>query len=437
MATNTYEALRTTTLSSAASSVTLNLSGITGYTDLVIVATPKHATQLTDFTCRFNSDTSGNAKYSATMLKGDGSSASSYRNSNQDQATLGEADTNNFNPFIIQINNYANTTTYKTIMSRSSTPAYYTAAWVSLWRDTSAITSITLAPLYGGSFGGQNIAAGSTFTVYGIAKGTAVPTTAKATGGTITYGTDYTYHVFTGSGTFTPSQNLSCDYLVIAGGGGGGNGAASADNGGGGGAGGYRTAYAQALTSGTGYTVTVGAGGGAGSNGSNSSLASFAATGGGHGGGGNSYTASTGGSGGGAGNATASGQARAGNAGGYSPVEGYDGSEEGGYWAGGGGGAGAVGTIYGGGGDGVYTTLGPTSRYYAGGGGGGFNSYADRRGLGGLGGGGIGSDYAGQWSWATAGETNTGSGGGGGASQGGSIPGAGGGSGLVIIRYAN
>ena len=51
-----------------------------------------------------------------------------------------------------------------------------------------------------------------------------------------------------------PTPNV--EYLVVAGGGGGGN-----DVAGGGGAGGFRTATGLAVTPGTPYTVTVGAGG--------------------------------------------------------------------------------------------------------------------------------------------------------------------------------
>lgn len=450
MATNTYTALVSTTVSgSSTSSVTLSLSGITGYTDLIIVATPKHATQLADFTCRFNSDTTGNSKYSSTMLKGDGSSATSYQNSNQAQATLGEADTNNFNPFIIQINNYANTTTYKTIISRSSTPAYYTAAWSSLWRDTSAITSITLAPLYGGAFGGQNLVAGTTFTVYGIA---AAGQGAKATGGTLYADDTYYYHVFGASGTFTPTQSLSADVLVVAGGGG-----TTGGMGGGGGAGGLLVYTSQSLTA-TGYTCTVGGGGTAqtsntnrGGNGSNSQFGALTASVGGGGGTGQSASGGglSGGSGGGGaynnttGGAGTSGQGYAGGAGtGSTPSVG----------GGGGGGAGAVGadatsSVAGAGGAGFTSSfinaIGAavgvgqliSGNYYIAGGGGGGARLVTPGGLGGYGGGGTGGNYYNSIvTNGTSGLANTGSGGGGGTDvQGG---GGAGGSGVVIVRYA-
>ena len=47
---------------------------------------------------------------------------------------------------------------------------------------------------------------------------------AKATGGTITTDGTYWFHTFTSSGTFTPTQSLTADMVVVAGGGGGGGG---------------------------------------------------------------------------------------------------------------------------------------------------------------------------------------------------------------------
>ena len=68
----------------------------------------------------------------------------------------------------IQIQNYSNTTTYKTFISRNSVTDSATgqavSAWAGLWRSTSAITSFTLdsgrsdAPW----------ASGTMFTIYGI-----------------------------------------------------------------------------------------------------------------------------------------------------------------------------------------------------------------------------------------------------------------------------
>jgi len=58
--------------------------------------------------------------------------------------------------------NYANTTTNKTILSRSNAADKGVMATVSLWRNTAAINSITLLA------SANNFATGSTFSLYGV-----------------------------------------------------------------------------------------------------------------------------------------------------------------------------------------------------------------------------------------------------------------------------
>jgi hypothetical protein len=69
-----------------------------------------------------------------------------------------------FATVIINIQNYASTSTYKTSIARGSNAAGGdVTASVNMWSSNSAITSLRL---YTGS---GNINAGSTFTLYGIA----------------------------------------------------------------------------------------------------------------------------------------------------------------------------------------------------------------------------------------------------------------------------
>jgi hypothetical protein len=76
---NTYEAIATQTLGSAAASVTF--SSIPGtYTDLVLVVAGTLTTGTENIVMQFNGDTGSN--YSVTSLLGDGSTASSFRSSN-------------------------------------------------------------------------------------------------------------------------------------------------------------------------------------------------------------------------------------------------------------------------------------------------------------------------------------------------------------------
>jgi len=240
--------------------------------------------------------------------------------------------------------------------------------------------------------------------------------------------------------TYTVASFNVTILLVGGGGGGGGHG-----GGGGGGAGGYISNSTSLNVSQT-YTVIVGGGGAggsqggsAGSNGCSSTFNGLTALGGG--GGGAPWSAgNSGGSGGGSGgnNSTSgAGTCGQGNRGGKSN------GITSGLPAGGGGGAGAVGADgnpgqAGSGGDGSTWTDG---NIYAGGGGGG-SRWDDPQhagsGAGGAGGGGRGGDGAGSVA-AVDGTPNTG-GGGGGAQQwdngGRSMPGASGGSGIVIIKYS-
>jgi hypothetical protein len=329
---------------------------------------------------------------------------------------------------------------WKQVLEIPNTPTNIvaTASGTSVSVSFTAPTNVPVSSYVVTSSPGNITASGSSspITVTGLTIGTAYTFTVVAQG--------YNGNSATSSASNSVTPTFSVDYVVVAGGGGGGNGAIGADNGGGGGAGGMRYATNFSITQGSAITVTVGAGGAGQTSGNNSVFGTITSTAGGRGGGGTNTVPANGGSGGGSGSAAGSTGTGSGNVGGYTPPEGYAGSAKGGYWAGGGGGASQTGTVDGGGGNGLYTTLTNLAQrgqlsggnyYLAGGGGGGFNSYADRKGLPGLGGGGNGADYAGQWvGVAQSGTANTGGGGGGGASQGSSPPGGSGGSGIVIIK---
>lgn len=429
------------TLSAATSSVTF--SGIPQtYTDLVLVCSFQNTASVSTGDVRivmqFNDDTSSN--YSITSMWGNGSTSYSATEVNRAQIDnifqSATSNTSEFGTMFYHIMNYKNTSTYKSVLFRQNTTSYQlngsgAGAGVGLWRSTTAISSITLK----NRISSELWSAGSTFNLYGIASGGP-----KAFGGdTVTTDGTYYYHTFRSSGTFTPTQALSVDYLVVAGGGG-----SDKENGGGGGAGGLRSTVTAtggggplesplSLASNTNYTVTIGAGGAAsGLNaGSNSVFATITSIGGGYGGDG---AGGSGGSGGGAGGdaGTASGGAGTANqgyAGGSATAQTRAPSA-------GGGGAGAVGANNassqgGNGGVGVATSISGSSVYYAGGGGGGVET-GGTAGTGGNGGGGDGA--ASNGASPTNGTVNKG-GGAGGSSGGQGSPGAQGGSGIVIVRY--
>ena len=157
----TYEPIATTTLGSATATVTF--SSISGsYTDLVLVCAVKNTANTGDEVAfQLNSDTGSN--YSRTRIFGDGSTAQSGRNLNTTKGALGINSTAQFSTVIANFQNYSNGTTYKTVVSRGSDASNYVSAYVSLWRNTNAITSIVLLPDSGTTF-----TSGSTFTIYGI-----------------------------------------------------------------------------------------------------------------------------------------------------------------------------------------------------------------------------------------------------------------------------
>jgi hypothetical protein len=157
---STYTPISTQTLGSATASVTFS-SIPQGYTDLVLVDNAKSASGAGDseLDVRFNGDSGSN--YSTTFLYGNGSSALSGRTSNESYIYISRAgETAGLG--ISHFQNYSNSTTYKTVLSRGNS-TNYVFAWVGLWRNTNAITSMTLT-----RNGGLNFVTGSTFTLYGI-----------------------------------------------------------------------------------------------------------------------------------------------------------------------------------------------------------------------------------------------------------------------------
>jgi hypothetical protein len=289
---STYTPIASQTLGSSAATVTFS-SLPQNYTDLILIVNETRSAT-SNIYIRFNNDTASN--YSLTYIAGNGSAASSGRNSNLTNGyyfdAFGSSSTRGTG--IINIMNYTNGATNKTAISRYSNTSSETIATVGLWRNTNPITSVTVF-----LSGSTTFDSGSTFTIYGVAAGNS---SAKASGGNIvTTDGSFWYHTFTSSGTFIPSQALTVDYLVVAGGGGGGGAGAGARGAGGGGAGGLRSTVtasggtpgtvesALSLSANTVYQAIVGAGGTSavankGTNGSNSIFSTITSTGGGAGG---------------------------------------------------------------------------------------------------------------------------------------------------------
>ena len=166
MSTKTYVALQTQVLSSSASSITFTSIPQT-YTDLVLVINAATNTGTGTLIWQVGNGTiDTGANYSHTNLYGTGSAAGSTIQANTSTPYLNyfaEVNTTaNANVTEVHFQNYSNTTTYKTILSRANNAASGVSAVVGLWRSTAAINQILLK-LTSNSF-----AAGSTFSIYGI-----------------------------------------------------------------------------------------------------------------------------------------------------------------------------------------------------------------------------------------------------------------------------
>ena len=156
----TYEPIATTTLGSAGNLTFTSIPST--YTDLILVGAGT-ATSTGDIRVRFNNDSGSN--YSNTVLLGEASTARSARSTSATASIIGfywfglQSDQAHW---IINIQNYANTTTYKTALARSNNKPKETDAIVALWRSTAAIDRIDLF------VNGSTFASGTTFSLYGI-----------------------------------------------------------------------------------------------------------------------------------------------------------------------------------------------------------------------------------------------------------------------------
>ena len=158
----TYEPIATYTVSGSSTSVITFSSIPQTYTDLIVVeqATASASAYSTVY---FNAD-NASTNYSKTLLFGTGTSAISNRDSNQ--ATFASFDYissgSTPNAHVYQINNYSNTTTYKTLLMRYNISNDGVGALIGLWRSTVAVSTITFTRSSG------TYTAGSTYTLYGI-----------------------------------------------------------------------------------------------------------------------------------------------------------------------------------------------------------------------------------------------------------------------------
>jgi hypothetical protein len=158
MPTPTYEKIDKATGTGSSGTITFTSIPAT-YTDLVLVWQPIVGTSTSDY-IRFNNDSASN--YSETVLRGNGTTATSVRDTSVAQMYISTSMSTTSNVCIAHIMNYANTTTYKTTLFRANNPSGWVNAGVGLWRKTpEAINRIDI-------ISSVNFTTDSTFTLYGI-----------------------------------------------------------------------------------------------------------------------------------------------------------------------------------------------------------------------------------------------------------------------------
>jgi hypothetical protein len=157
---STYDKIEAQTLGSAQASVSFTSIPAT-YTDLVlIVAGIATANSTSSLSLQFNGDTGNN--YSGTRLSGNGSAASSDRYTSSGVMGGGLITSSvRFNN-IINIFNYSNTTTHKTVLFRANVSDSLVRTSVNKWANTAAINRVDVLAT------ATTFAIGSTFTLYGI-----------------------------------------------------------------------------------------------------------------------------------------------------------------------------------------------------------------------------------------------------------------------------
>lgn len=145
------------------------------FTDLKLVCsvrTDGSAINFNDGALRFNGDAS--SVYSFTGINGLGSSTTNLRQANVSYLPIGSnqgslTTSNTFTSWDAYISNY-NSSNFKSIVNdgvpENNATATNLELYAGLWRNTSAITSMTVFP-----GGGYNFTQYSTFSLYGITKG--------------------------------------------------------------------------------------------------------------------------------------------------------------------------------------------------------------------------------------------------------------------------
>lgn len=163
--TNSYESIMTVPVTTDTASISFTVIPGT-YKHLQIRALTLYGTADLSGLIRFNSDSGAN--YSWHWILGNGSAASATASVNASHGIVGIGATSTANTpggFVADILDYTDTNKYTTVRDLAGTDANgngYVSLRSSLWRNTAAVTTITIAPTAG------NWKQYSSFALYGI-----------------------------------------------------------------------------------------------------------------------------------------------------------------------------------------------------------------------------------------------------------------------------
>lgn len=167
MATVTYERLASTTLASSQASITFT-SISQSYTDLrIVINALSTGTGDYNFYVTFNSD-ANNYNYN-NMFSYQGGFSANPNASASGINIIGAEGVNSFaSLWIFDLINYSNTSYRKSFLwengSMNNTTDYTVLRGWGSWHNTSAVSSVTVAPT------GTNLATGTVISIYGLAK---------------------------------------------------------------------------------------------------------------------------------------------------------------------------------------------------------------------------------------------------------------------------
>lgn len=167
---STYTPIATATIANNTTSSHTFSSIPNTYTDLVLVVSGSlyGSANRTSFVVQLgNGSVDTGTNYSSTWVAGNGTTPVSSRYSNGSNLLTGHI-SEAIGTTVVQFMNYANTSTYKTVLSRGNSlgqvGSFDVGGFVSLWRSTSAINTMKIYPNDGSFY-----TSGTQLTLYGIA----------------------------------------------------------------------------------------------------------------------------------------------------------------------------------------------------------------------------------------------------------------------------